>query len=479
MGKPTTVYVCEDCDHEHPKWQGRCGGCGTWNTLRETVRGDDAADSSAGGSQSTSGRRGYGASGDGEPVRMKQVEGSETDRSTTRISELDRVLGGGLVPGGVVLLGGDPGIGKSTLSLQTAAGLAAEGQSVLYVSGEESLSQLKLRSERLDIDADEMWVVCETNLERVDRMIRDRDPDLLVIDSIQTLTSSEFSSAPGSVVQLREVTGALTQLAKGLQIPTILIGHVTKEGAIAGPKVLEHMVDTVLYFEGRSDLDHRVLRAVKNRYGSTNEIGVFKMRRRGLEEVVNPSATFLEERPPEASGSAVVPVIEGTRPLLVEVQGLVSPTKYGPPRVTTVGVEQNRVVLLLNIIEKRTGLEVTGHDVFVNVAGGMRVDEPASDLAIATAVLSSYVNRAVPSEAVVFGEVGLTGEVRTVSRAAPRLAEADKLGFERAVVPKGNADELSELDEAGVDSPFPGGRLDFSRTLADTIRALFGKDVLA
>lgn len=480
MAKPTTVYVCDDCGHEHPKWQGRCGGCGNWNALREEVRGDDDEPSSSGSPSSGDGgsRAGYGEADDGSPVKMGDIEGSETQRETTDISELDRVLGGGLVPGGVVLLGGDPGIGKSTLCLQLGAQFADGGREALYVAGEESRSQLKLRAERIEAPADEMWVLCETNLERVEQFVRDREPDLLVIDSIQTLTSEEFSSAPGSVVQLREVTGALTQVAKGLQIPTVLIGHVTKEGAIAGPKVLEHMVDTVLYFEGRSDLDHRVLRAVKNRYGSTDEIGVFEMSRRGLEEVVNPSATFLEERPSDASGSAVVPIVEGTRPLLVEVQGLVSPTEYGPPRVTTVGVEQNRVTLLLNIIEKRTGLEVTGHDVFVNVAGGMRIGEPAADLGIMTAIISSYVDRAVPDQAVVFGEVGLTGEVRTVSRAVPRLMEAENLGFDRAVLPKGNADELADLQDGGETPPFADGQLDFARNLADPIRALFGKDVL-
>jgi len=479
MAKPKAVYICEECGHEHPKWQGRCGDCGDWNTLREEIReGGNSSSTSSPSEETDAAEAGYASADGGTPVRMEEVEEDETDRTTTRISELDRVLGGGLVPGGVVLLGGDPGIGKSTLSLQLAGTLADHGQTALYVSGEESLSQLKLRAERIEAPSDDIRVVCETNLERVEQMVRDEAPDLLVIDSIQTLTSSEYSSAPGSVVQLREVTGALTQLAKGLRIPTVLIGHVTKKGAIAGPKVLEHMVDTVLYFEGRSDLDHRVLRAVKNRYGSTDEIGVFEMKSSGLEEVVNPSATFLEERPADASGSAVVPIVEGTRPLLVEVQALVSRTEYGPPQVTTVGVERNRVVLMLNIIEKRTGLEVTGHDVFINVAGGMRVGEPAADLGIATAILSSYLDRPVDDQAVVFGEVGLTGEVRTVSRAVPRLVEAEKLGLKRAALPKGNADELAELDGAREGSPVEQAQLDFAETLADAIRALFGDDVL-
>jgi len=475
--EPTPVYVCQNCGHEHPKWQGKCGDCKSWNTLRERL--PERERRSGAGSGGTDPSGGTVETGDG-PVEMGSIEETETDRTSTGIGELDRVLGGGLVPGGVVLLGGDPGIGKSTLSLQAGARIAGrEGADVLYVSGEESLSQLKMRADRLGVSADSILVLGETNLERTAATIREVEPELVVVDSIQTLTSEEYDSSPGSVVQLREVTGDLTQLAKGMQTPTLLIGHVTKEGAIAGPKVLEHMVDTVLYFEGRSETEHRVLRAVKNRYGSTDEIGVFSMRQRGLEEVENPSATFLEERPPEAPGSAVVPVVEGTRPLLVEVQGLVSPTNYGPPGVTAVGVDRNRAVLLLNIIEKRTGLEVTGQDVFVNVAGGMRLDEPASDLGIAAAILSSYLDRPLPSEALVVGELGLTGEVRAVSRLVPRLREGENLGFGRAVLPRGNAEALEKAETPEGQTVFDDGGLDFARTLADVIRSLFGKDVLA
>ncbi|MFP4598540.1 MAG: DNA repair protein RadA [Persicimonas sp.] len=475
MAKPRTFYVCQSCGHEHPKWAGKCDGCGEWNTLVEEVRGGEHAGSNS--SSSTRARAGYGAEGGAEPVRMSEVELVDENRVGSGISEFDRVLGGGFVPGSVILLGGDPGIGKSTLSLQVAGDFARRALDVLYISGEESLSQLKMRSDRLDVEADNIWVVGETILERAERKLRDKQPDLVIVDSIQTLSTERLNSSPGSVAQLREVTSALTQLAKGLGIPTILVGHVTKDGSIAGPKVLEHMVDTVLYFEGQPGMNYRVLRAVKNRYGSTNEIGVFEMRGSGLHEVLNPSAMFLAERPAKASGSAVVPIVEGTRPLLVEVQALVSPNNYGPPRVTAIGVDQNRVMLLLNIIEKRTGLKVAGHDVFVNVAGGVRVSEPAADLGIAVAILSSYLDRGVPSSAITFGEVGLTGEVRAVTQALARLGEAKKLGFERGVLPRGNLAAIEEVSSPG-DAPLEGFKLDFSRTLADVIRAVFGDDVL-
>ncbi|MFB6262468.1 MAG: DNA repair protein RadA [Bradymonadaceae bacterium] len=477
MASPSTVYVCRECGHEFPKWQGRCPDCGEWNSFVEEVRGDDAEEASAPVADSPAGA---GAEVDSEDVvRMAEIDPSETERLETGLDELDRVLGGGLVPGGVVLLGGDPGIGKSTLSLQVAGRLSDRELDVLYLSGEESLSQLKMRADRLAVPSADIDVVCETTLERVDALVRRQDPDLLIVDSIQTLHTESLNSSPGSVAQLKEVTSGLTQRAKGEQIPAVLIGHVTKEGAIAGPKVLEHMVDTVLYFEGRSEVEHRVLRAVKNRYGSTDEIGVFTMREQGLEEVVNPSALFLEERPAEASGSAVVPIVEGTRPLLVEIQALVGETAYGPPSVTSVGVDRNRVVLLLNIIEKRTGLDVAGHDVFVNVAGGMSVSEPAADLGLASAVLSSYVDRPVPEAFVTFGEVGLTGEVRAVSEADRRLEEAEALGFSAAALPQGNREALTADDRGGSgELAMAAGDLAWCRTLADVVRELFGADIL-
>ena len=462
MAKTKTLHVCQSCGFESPKWLGRCPGCDAWNTLVEEVREPEAK--SAGG-----GRAGWGVSGGDAPVRIGDVTADQTERVPSGMSELDRVLGGGFVAGGVVMLGGDPGIGKSTLSLQIAGMFADCGRKVLYVSGEESLGQIRMRAARLGVDGSDLWVVLETSLERSEALLEAERPDLVVFDSIQTLATDRITSSPGSVAQLREVTGSLTQRAKGYGIPTLLIGHVTKDGAIAGPKILEHMVDTVLYFESQSGSSYRILRAVKNRFGSTNEIGVFEMRGDGLAEVKNPSAVFLDGRAAGSSGSVVVPVLEGTRPLLVEIQALVSPTSYGPPRINAVGVESNRVIMVLNVLEKRTGLKVSGMDVFVNVAGGVRVNEPAADLGIATAIASSFLDRAVSADTVVFGELGLTGELRAVSQAAPRLQEAHKLGFKGAVAPAPNAAEAAEADVAIAAKP--------ARILPDALKALFGDDI--
>lgn len=436
MARPKTLYVCQSCGYESPKWLGKCSDCGEWNSLVEEIREKVPPAAAAAPLR----RMGYGAASAGaKPLPISAVELERGDRLLSENEELDRVLGGGFVPGGVILLGGDPGIGKSTLSLQVAGTLAERGLKVLYVSGEESLGQLRMRGQRLHVEVGDVLVVGETRLERVEELVEEYRPDFLVLDSIQTLASDHLTSSPGSVAQLREVTGQVTQLAKGLSMPTILVGHVTKEGAIAGPKVLEHMVDTVLYFEGQAGMNFRILRAVKNRYGSTNEIGVFEMRGDGLHGVVNPSAMFLAERPKGAPGSVVVPVVEGTRPLLVEIQALVSANHYGPPKITAVGVDQNRVLLLLNILEKRGGLKIAGHDVFVNVAGGVKVAEPAADLGVAMAIASSFRNVAVCDETVFVGEMGLTGEVRAVSQAVGRLLEAEKLGFSRAIAPRSNA----------------------------------------
>lgn len=468
MAKAKTIHVCQECGATSTKWMGKCPGCEAWNTLVEEVR--EPESSSKATKKPT--RSGYGAAEGGKPVRLKEVVFHAEDRVISEISELDRVLGGGFVPGGVVIVGGEPGIGKSTLALQVAGLFASDERRVFYISGEESLGQLKMRAERLGALADDMWVVSETSLERVESLVQKEKPDLLVVDSIQTLATERLTSSPGSVAQLREVTGTLTQLAKGYGIPTILIGHVTKEGSIAGPKILEHMVDTVLYFESQSGSNYRLLRAVKNRFGSTNEVGVFEMRGDGLHEVPNPSAVFLEGRPVGASGSVVVPVMEGTRPLLCEIQALVSPPNYGPPRVTTVGVDSNRTLLLLNILEKRTGLKVAGMDVFVNVTGGVRVVEPAADLGIALAILSSFFDRAVPADTMVFGELGLTGELRAAPQAVGRLLEASKLGFDRAIIARANASATKERDDLG------SFRLATCGVVTDAIRHAFGDDVL-
>ncbi len=466
MAKAKTLYVCQECGYEAAKWLGKCPGCSGWNTLEEEVREAEVASKNRMASASA-------VLSAPEPVRLGGIEQLAEARITSDVSELDRVLGGGFVPGSVILLGGDPGIGKSTLSLQIAGIFSAKKQRVLYVTGEESLGQIKMRAQRLGIDASEVLVLTETSLERVDRQLRDLKPDLAIIDSIQTLATERLTASPGSVTQLREVTGVLTQLGKGMGMPLVLIGHVTKDGAIAGPKVLEHMVDTVLYFEGEQGMSTRVLRAVKNRYGSTNEIGVFEMRGDGLHEITNPSAMFLQERPEDASGSVVVPVVEGSRPLLVEVQALVSPRNYGPPRVNALGVDQNRVLLLINIIEKRTGLQAAAQDVFVNVAGGVRVVETAGDLGIVAAVLSSLLDKAVPRDTILFGEVGLAGEVRAVGFAPARIKEAIKLGFSRVIVPRGNRKGVEE--EFG--DTLKGVQIEYVRTLGDTIRAVFGSEV--
>ena len=437
MARVKSVHVCQSCGYESPRWLGKCPGCEAWNTFVEEVR---EPEPKAGAPS----RGGYGAASGNKPTQLRDVESQEQSRVLSGIGELDRVLGGGFVPGGIVMLGGDPGIGKSTLSLQVAAVFAGRGIEVLYITGEESLGQIRMRAERLGVNAQDIWVVSETNLERIERLLVERKPGLAIIDSIHTTATDALSSVPGSVAQLREVTGRLTQIGKGHGIPMVLVGHVTKDGGIAGPKVLEHMVDTVLYFEGQAGSNYRLLRAVKNRFGSTNEVGVFEMRGDGLQEIANPSAAFLEGRPNGASGSAVVPILEGTRPLMIEVQALVTTPSYGPPRVTSVGVDTNRVILLLNILDKRTSIKVAGMDVFINVAGGMKVSEPAADLGIALAILSSHLDRPLPANQAVFGELGLTGEVRAVSMADRRAQEARKLGFSEVVMPASNAKMIDD-----------------------------------
>ena len=424
------VYECTACGARHPKWLGRCTGCNAWESVVEAL--PEAAPPPGGAA--------FGAISATGPKRLVDVEGADQERGTTGIGELDRVLGGGLVPGSLVLVGGDPGIGKSTLLLQATDRIAATGITVLYVTGEESPRQTRMRYDRVGATSPDVWLVAETSLERIEAHVERLDPSVLVVDSIQTLYSESLTAAPGSVTQLRQSTARLMALAKRREVATFLVGHVTKEGTIAGPRVLEHMVDTVLYFEGQRGQAFRVLRAVKNRFGSTDEIGAFEMREDGLREVTNPSALFLSQRAKGASGSVVAVTFEGTRPLLVEVQALVSSSQYGTPRRTTIGIDTNRVALLLAVLEKKAGLHIGASDVFVNVAGGLRLDEPAVDLAVVAALASSHLDRPLDPHTAVFGEVGLGGEIRAVTSAEARIAEAHQLGFERIVLPEANVE---------------------------------------
>jgi DNA repair protein RadA/Sms len=429
--KAASVYRCQACGFQAGKWHGRCPDCGEFNTLVEerTV----ATRVSAGGRGAASGR---GPGGAPRPVRLAEVAIGDAARVHTGMAELDRVLGGGVVPGSLVLIGGDPGIGKSTLLLQASEALARAAGPVLYVSAEESAAQVRLRADRLGLVTPDLFLLAETDLDAIETHLDTLRPRALVVDSIQTVYLGSLESAPGSVSQVRECGGRLMTLAKGRGIAVFLVGHVTKEGALAGPRVLEHLVDTVLYFEGERHAAYRVLRAVKNRFGSTNEIGVFEMTERGLAEVANPSAVFLAERPRGAPGSVISVALEGTRPLLLEFQALVSPAHFGTPRRTVLGADYNRVCLLLAILEKRAGIPLQSQDVFVNVAGGARCQEPAVDLAVAVASASSYAEQAVAPDVVILGEVGLTGEVRAITGLETRLREAAALGFVQGVVPR-------------------------------------------
>jgi len=429
--KAHSVFRCQACGWQAPKAYGRCPGCGEFNAMQEEP---------VAGERPPGRHRGARAPA-APPLRLAEVSAADADRVRTGIAELDRVLGGGLVPGSLVLLGGDPGIGKSTLLLQACRALAPAAGPVLYVSGEESAAQVKLRADRLGLDppaAKDLFLLAETAVEAIEAHVAALTPRVLVVDSIQTVYLEALESAPGSVGQVRESGARLMGLAKSRGLAVFLVGHVTKEGAIAGPRVLEHLVDTVLYFEGERHATYRVLRAVKNRFGSTNEIGVFEMTGRGLAEVANPSAVFLAERPRGAAGSVIVPALEGTRPLLLELQALVTPAPFGTPRRTVLGADYNRVCLLLAVLEKRAGFPLQTQDVFVNVAGGARCQEPAADLGIVLAAASSYADRPLPVDVVVLGEVGLTGEIRGVGGLEPRLAEAAALGFTSAVVPRGS-----------------------------------------
>ena len=418
-----SVFFCQNCGHEENKWLGQCPMCKEWNTfVEETV---SVTKSST-----------VKLSKEADVVALKDIKMNQEERILTRIGELDRVLGGGIVPGSLVLVGGDPGIGKSTLLLQVCQRLCEDKKQVLYISGEESLGQIKLRANRMGEFREELYLLCETNLEVIRTVIEKRKPDIVVIDSIQTMYSEEVASAPGSVSQVRESTNVFMQMAKGLGISIFIVGHVTKEGTVAGPRVLEHMVDTVLYFEGDRHASYRILRGVKNRFGSTNEIGVFEMRQNGLVQVENPSEFMLNGKPEHASGSVVTCSMEGTRPILLEIQALVCNSNFGVPRRTAAGTDYNRVNLLMAVLEKRLGLHLSNYDAYVNIAGGVKMNEPAIDLGIVMAIVSSYKNKAIDEKTIVFGEVGLSGEVRAVSMPEQRVAEAKKLGFETCIMPE-------------------------------------------
>lgn len=433
--KKSTVFFCQECGFESAKWMGQCPGCKAWNSLvEETVI---SSSGKASGSKSRNEKK--------EPSVLSQVSLVKEDRITIGIGELDRVLGGGIIPGSLILVGGDPGIGKSTLLLQVCQRLAGQGRKVLYISGEESLKQIKLRALRMGDFSDDLLLLCETNLGIIEETIRRIEPQAVIIDSIQTMYNESVGAAPGSVSQVRESTGILLQLAKSTGTSIFIVGHVTKEGTVAGPRVLEHMVDTVLYFEGDRHASYRILRGVKNRFGSTNEIGVFEMRQEGLVEVRNPSEFMLNGKPQGASGSIVACSMEGTRPVLIEIQALVCHSNFGIPRRQATGTDFNRLNLLIAVLEKRVGLQISSSDAYVNIAGGMKLQEPALDLGIVMALVSSYKNRPLEDKMMVFGEVGLSGEVRAVSQASVRVQEAKKLGFTICVVPEACRDSLVDI----------------------------------
>ncbi len=442
MSKMKTIFQCQSCGYTSLKWLGKCPDCETWNSFveeeQESIKSLTSTTSSS-------------------PISIAEIDIRDEDRLTTGVQELDRVLGGGIVAGSLILIGGDPGIGKSTIVLQMLRGFFNNNKNIsapaLYVSGEESLKQIKLRARRLDIDTPHIVVLSETCIEHIFEHMKDLKPSILVIDSIQTVFTQDMPSAPGSVGQVRESASKLMLFAKKSQVPTCIVGHVTKEGAIAGPRVLEHIVDTVLYFEGDRGHSYRILRAVKNRFGSTNEIGVFEMRDRGLVEIRNPSELFLAERPQKVSGTTVVSTIEGTRPLMVELQALVSQTNFGIPRRTSIGVDINRVNLLIAVLEKIGGFHLSGMDIFLNVVGGLKITEPALDLGIITTVASSFKNIPMKEGTFVFGEIGLSGEIRAVSQAEARIKEGTKIGFREVLLPYSNLDRLTiepEINLRGV-----------------------------
>lgn len=450
----TSIFFCQSCGYESSKWMGQCPGCKEWNTFVEEVVDKKSAGTLAKQKATAS---------EAKVLPLSQIEMTYDKRVSTDMKELDRVLGGGIVQGSMVLVGGDPGIGKSTLLLQVCRNLSEHNIKVLYISGEESLQQIKIRAERIGNFGDSLKLLCETNLDTIKAVIDREKPQIVVIDSIQTMFNEEVSSAPGSVSQVRESTGVLMQIAKGMGISIFIVGHVTKEGVVAGPRVLEHMVDTVLYFEGDRHASYRILRAVKNRFGSTNEIGVFEMRESGLEEVSNPSEYLLEGRPENASGCVVACSMEGTRPILVEIQALVCESNFGIPRRTAVGTDFNRVNLLMAVLEKKVGLHLASSDAYVNIAGGMKMTEPAIDLGICLAIASSTKDIVIPDKLMAFGEIGLSGEVRAVSMAGQRVQEAKKLGFETVILPEVCRGSVEKEKSRGI-------QLVYVRQIQDAIR---------
>ena len=459
--RPSTVFVCQECGSQSPKWLGRCADCGAWNSFVEERP-------SEGGGAPAAGHRYALAGAAGAAQLYADIKVEQHARLTTGIDEFDRVLGGGVVPGSLVLLGGEPGIGKSTLLLQAAASMARTIGPVLYSSGEESEHQIKSRGERLAVGHAPLYLLAETCLERILEEIARIKPALVIVDSVQTVFSLKFQSAPGSIGQVREAATQLLFAAKGQNVPTFLVGHVTKDGSLAGPKALEHVVDTVLYFEGERHHSHRVVRAVKNRFGAVSELGVFEMTAGGLRPVANPSKLFLSERPQNAPGSAVLCSVEGSRPILVEVQALVSSSTYGTARRMASGIDQQRLSLLLAVLEKRAGLNLIGDDVFVNIAGGMTVDEPASDLGVLAAIASSVRNRVIPKTTAIFGEVGLAGEVRGIAQAALRVREASQMGFRRCIMPEANVSDSA--------APTPDGECELVgvRSVGEALDAMLG-----
>ena len=435
--KTQTVFFCKNCGYESAKWMGQCPSCHEWNTFTEEPVIKTGSDSRVKDSNFPKQEK---------PLYINEIDSKDSNRLSTGFGELDRVLGGGIVEGSLVLVGGEPGIGKSTILLQLAGNLAASGKKVIYISGEESLRQIKLRADRIGRIEGELTFLSETNTDRIVNTLERLRPDVAVIDSIQTMYTEEAGTAPGSITQVRESASRLMVSAKSCGIATFLVGHVTKEGTVAGPRVLEHMVDTVLYFEGSGANGYRTIRSAKNRFGSTNEIGVFEMGQGGLSEVLNPSELMLEGRPEDASGAVVACLMEGTRPILMEVQALVTETGFGMPRRQSSGIDYNRLNLLLAVLEKRVGYAMNRFDAYVNITGGMRVNEPATDLAVIMAVISSFKNKVIPADTIIFGEVGLSGEVRAVAHADIRVNEAKKLGFKRVILPKANMSKLGKIE---------------------------------